>query len=83
MYCSLLQGNLSLKTYGKCSLITGSSHSSLIRSVLVCNHNTKLVVIMYPVILMEDFDILRFYCITFSPRHVSIVSIPYYTQGVR
>lgn len=26
--------------------------------VLVCNHNTKLVVIMWHVILMEDFDIL-------------------------
>lgn len=33
MYCSLLQGRLNPRIYGKCSLIAGGSHSSLVTSV--------------------------------------------------
>lgn len=61
-YCLLLEGHLISRIYGKCSVIPGSSHSTvwLIMCVLVCNHNTSLVAIMCQVILMESFDILNF-----------------------
>lgn len=48
-----------------------ATHSSLVTGMLVCNHNTNLVVIVFDDNLMEKSDIL----IIFPPKHVNIANI--------
>ena len=60
MYCSLLHGQLYSMIHGKCSLMTGRNHSSL----LVCNHKNNLLCLV-----LSQWKTLTFWIITFSPRH--------------